>query len=70
MGDAGWDRIKRFTTKYIGVEYEKLQIDTYRQELRDAMQMLTVSVVGGNGLSSLIITATLGTLCRFHCWAY
>jgi hypothetical protein len=42
--DAGWDRIKIFTTKYIGAESEKLKIETYRQDLRDAMQMLSVSV--------------------------
>jgi hypothetical protein len=44
MGDAGWDRIKRFTAKYRGVSSEKLKVETYRQELRDAMQMLSVSV--------------------------
>jgi hypothetical protein len=44
MGDTGWNKIKRFTAKYRGVESEKSKVETYRQELRDAMQMLSVSV--------------------------
>jgi hypothetical protein len=43
-GDAGWDRIKRFTTAYLGADSAKLQIEAYRQELRDAMQTLSVSM--------------------------
>jgi hypothetical protein len=45
MGDAGWDRIKMFITKYRGASSEQLKIEAYRQELRDAMQMLSVSEI-------------------------
>jgi len=42
--NTGWDRIKRFTTAYLEADSSKSHIETYRQELRDAMQMLIVSV--------------------------
>jgi hypothetical protein len=43
-GDVGWDKIKEFATAYLGADSAKLQIEAYRQELRDAMQILSVSV--------------------------
>ena len=42
-GNAGWERIKRFATKYMSADSEKSQVETYRQALRDAMQALSVS---------------------------
>jgi hypothetical protein len=41
-GNAGWEKIKKFATTYIAADSEKSKIGTYRQELRDAMDMLSV----------------------------
>jgi hypothetical protein len=43
-GDTRWDRIKGFTDAYLRADSVKSQIETYRQELRDAMLKLSVSV--------------------------
>jgi hypothetical protein len=43
-GNPGWEKIKIFATRYISVDSEKSQVETYRQALRDAMQALSVSV--------------------------
>jgi hypothetical protein len=42
-GDAGWEKIKNFTTMYQSANSEKTQVETYRQALRDAMQALSMS---------------------------
>jgi hypothetical protein len=51
-GNAGWERIKKFATKYLSADSETSQVETYRRALHGTMEALSVSV-GHRGWTSL-----------------